>query len=121
MIDPESDGTSDHPAAAEAIGRYQSSAHRRRLRKHCQTAYDLRMVAACLLRLPASRQRCRDHSTLADRGQDPAGDFSEADAGVVRAGRGGADRDLVAVLEEDAAAAVGELGRVLAVPGVFDQ
>src|SRR5581483_4773288 len=58
---------------------------------------------------------------LADRGQDAAGDFSEADPGAVRAGRGRTDRDLVAVLEEDAAAAVGELDRALAVPGVFDQ
>src|SRR5947209_15703549 len=81
------------------------------------------------------RQRCRSHrarsepaskagswsSVLADGRQDAAGDLAEADPAAAGAGCRRADRDLVIVVEEGAAAAVGELDRVLAVPGVFDQ
>src|SRR5215469_2614362 len=59
--------------------------------------------------------------TLAAWRQDPAGHLAEADPGAVPAGRAGADRHLVAVLQKRARSAVGQRERIPAAPAQLDQ
>src|SRR5690606_23327289 len=55
-----------------------------------------------------------------DRGKNAGADLTEADAGPVRAGRGGRDGDLVAVLDEGAGL-VTDLHGFRSTPGELDE